>query len=144
MIVFLYQLEYFAGILFLTSNRADSLDPAIISRIHLFLPFTPPDLACRRALWKQVLERFPAPDVDFNMDEALGVLARREMNGREIVGAANMIRTLARGEGRKITNEHFRTVLQVLQMRDLDFEFNPRETPGDSEKSLLNMDVDET
>jgi len=129
--VFLHQLEYFAGILFLTSNRADSLDLAIKSRIHLVLPFTPPDLASRRALWEQTLVRFPASDVDFDLDEALRVLAPREMNGREIVGAANMTRTLARGEGRRITCEHFRTVLQVLQMRDLDFE---SQEPGASEK----------
>ncbi|KIJ41614.1 hypothetical protein M422DRAFT_172003, partial [Sphaerobolus stellatus SS14] len=39
--VFLHQLEYFQGILFLTCNRGTALDPAIKSRMHLFLYLFP-------------------------------------------------------------------------------------------------------
>lgn len=53
-------------------------------------------LASRRALWRQTIERFPASDVEFDMEEALRVLAPPKMNDREIVNASKMIRTLAR------------------------------------------------
>ena len=93
------------------------------------LPFSPPDLASRRALWKQALDGFTASDTDINMDEALDALTSREMNGREIVNASNMLKTLAAGEGRGITHEDLRTIVQVLELRDLDFESRkPRES----------------
>ena len=112
-LVFLRQLEYFRGIVFLTSNRGSGLDPAIRSRIHLFLQFSPPDLKTRKAMWKQVLERFSPEETDFVMEDALDLLSVPDMNGREISNASHLIRTLAREEEKKVTSEHIKTFLQV-------------------------------
>ncbi|KAL7792063.1 P-loop containing nucleoside triphosphate hydrolase protein [Trichoderma ceciliae] len=38
--IFLTKLEYYQGILFLTTNRASSLDHAFQSRVDLFLPYS--------------------------------------------------------------------------------------------------------
>lgn len=112
-LVFLRQLEYFQGIVFLTSNRGSGLDPAIRSRIHLFLQYSPPDRTTRRALWEQVLRQIPPSEVDLDMDKALDILAIPEMNGREISNACHLIKTLAREQGTNINGEHLKTFLQV-------------------------------
>ncbi|KAJ5127802.1 ATPase AAA-type core [Penicillium atrosanguineum] len=49
--VFLKELEYFSGIVFLTTNRIKSFDKAMKSRIHLALKYTPPGLETRYKLW---------------------------------------------------------------------------------------------
>jgi len=111
--VFLRHLEYFQGIVFLTSNRGSGLDPAIRSRIHLLLQFNPPDVNARRALWQQALQGISPSEADFDMEEALHTLTPLEMNGREISNALNLIKTLAREDKAKIHQEHFKTFLQV-------------------------------
>jgi len=112
-LVFLRQLEYFRGIVFLTSNRGSGLDPAIRSRIHLFLQFSPPDPNTRRAMWEQVLQRFSPDETDFVMEDALDLLSVPDMNGRGISNASYLIRTPAREERKKVTSEHIKTFLQI-------------------------------
>lgn len=46
--IFLRQLEYFQGIMFLTTNRVDNMDAAFESRIHLTLQYNELDRASRR------------------------------------------------------------------------------------------------
>ncbi|KAJ5106985.1 ATPase AAA-type core [Penicillium angulare] len=48
--VFLKELEYFSGIVFLTTNRITSFDRAMKSRIHLALEYTPPGIETRQQL----------------------------------------------------------------------------------------------
>src|SRR4051812_3395039 len=50
--VFLRQLEYFAGILFLTTNRVSTFDDAFQSRIHVALRYHDLDQDTRLAIWK--------------------------------------------------------------------------------------------
>lgn len=49
--VFLKHLEYFSGIVFLTSNRVRVFDKAMKSRIHLALEYQPPNIDMRRRIW---------------------------------------------------------------------------------------------
>ncbi|KAK7999089.1 hypothetical protein PG991_014764 [Apiospora marii] len=55
--VFLRSLEYYAGILFLTTNRVGNIDPAFKSRIHLSLLYQPFDRAATRRLYEIFLDR---------------------------------------------------------------------------------------
>ena len=50
--VFLRILEYFDGLLFLTTNRSDSIDDAILSRCIAHIKFDVPDLSSRVRLWQ--------------------------------------------------------------------------------------------
>ncbi|KAE9975605.1 hypothetical protein EG328_003118 [Venturia inaequalis] len=118
--VFLKQLEYFQGILFLTSNRVAVFDPAIRSRIHLALQYHAPDRSRRTLLWRQKLSSLPKEVVDFNIEEAIEVLSGPDMNGREISNAVNTARTLGAAENGnendgdgKIKLEDLETVVQV-------------------------------
>ncbi|KAJ5912219.1 uncharacterized protein N7473_001522 [Penicillium subrubescens] len=68
--VFLRVLEYYEGILILTSNRVGTFDEAFISRIQHALHY--PDLVPRqrRQIWQIFVERFENLDVDEDIDFA--------------------------------------------------------------------------
>ncbi|KAJ0165467.1 hypothetical protein CTA2_11160 [Colletotrichum tanaceti] len=55
--VFLRSLEYYAGILFLTSNRVGAIDPAFKSRIQMSLSYPKLDLAVTCKLYDKFIER---------------------------------------------------------------------------------------
>ncbi|GJC77371.1 putative AAA domain-containing protein [Colletotrichum liriopes] len=50
--VFLRLLEYHCGILIMTTNRADSIDRAFQSRIHLTLHYLDLDVKAREHIWR--------------------------------------------------------------------------------------------
>ncbi|CAO2649214.1 Nn.00g065990.m01.CDS01 [Neocucurbitaria sp. VM-36] len=68
--VFLRQLEYYQGILFLTTNRVGDIDPAFKSRIHVSLEYEPLDRRRSKKIYKLHLRR---------IKEALGM--RRNAHG---------------------------------------------------------------
>lgn len=49
--VFLRALDYFQGILFLTTNRVGSFDEAFMSRIHVQIGYDPLDDESRKKIW---------------------------------------------------------------------------------------------
>ena len=55
--VFLRSLEYYAGILFLTTNRVGGIDPAFKSRIHLSVYYPRLDLETTLKLYNVFLRR---------------------------------------------------------------------------------------
>ena len=58
--VFLRSLEYYAGILFLTTNRVGNIDPAFKSRIHLSLLYQSFDKTSTRRLYEIFIHRTKA------------------------------------------------------------------------------------
>lgn len=117
--VFLRHLEYFSGIVFLTTNRIDVFDNAMKSRIHLALGYAPPEPEMRRLLWVQSLGITPPEEVDIDIAEAVDGLARITLNGREISNAINTAKTLARFEGKPLRLSHIETVLGVKHEFDI-------------------------
>ncbi|KAF2994996.1 hypothetical protein E8E14_000342 [Neopestalotiopsis sp. 37M] len=55
--VLLRQLEYYSGILFLTTNRPGVIDEAFISRIHISLRYPLIDLAATKRMWTNIMNR---------------------------------------------------------------------------------------
>ena len=53
--IFLRLLEYFQGILFLTTNRVEYFDPAFQSRIHLGLKYSELTFKAKRSIWSMFL-----------------------------------------------------------------------------------------
>ena len=53
--IFLRCLEYYQGIMFLTSNRIEEFDAAFHSRIHLSIKFDSPSAATRSKIWRNFL-----------------------------------------------------------------------------------------
>lgn len=58
--VFLRVLEYYAGVLFLTTNRVGDFDEAFASRIHMTLYYPPLDLDSTQAVFRLNLEKINA------------------------------------------------------------------------------------
>jgi len=55
--IFLRQLEYFEGILILTTNRIGNIDPAFESRIHFSFHYPDLDFAARKQIWTTFWKR---------------------------------------------------------------------------------------
>lgn len=111
--VFLKQLEYFSGIVFLTSNRVMVFDKAMKSRIHLALEYKPPSHEMRRRIWMQSLSSIPPEEIDMDIEEDLDEFVQEDLNGREISNSVGTARTLARFKRAKLTVEHLHTVLET-------------------------------
>lgn len=83
--VFLRMLEWFEGVLFLTTNRASKFDPAILSRIHIIVKYPELKQDQRMGIWRSSLDRAPTlkgPPCLSN--EELTELAKLDLNGRQV------------------------------------------------------------
>ncbi|EIJ36360.1 AAA family ATPase [Thiothrix nivea] len=87
--VFLRVLEYFNGLLFLTTNRVDDIDEAIISRCIALIKYHPPGLEDRRKIWQVMTEQFGLR-VEAGLIEQLSDLFP-EASGRDIKGLAKLV-----------------------------------------------------
>ena len=113
--IFLRTLEYYEGILFLTTNRVNDMDPAFHSRIHLSLEYPPLDEEARKAVWAGFLERGRGKNALAHClaEEEIDRLARLDINGRQIKNALKMANLLSCHKGEMLNFDHLRTVLKV-------------------------------
>ncbi|KAI1258862.1 P-loop containing nucleoside triphosphate hydrolase protein [Xylariaceae sp. FL1019] len=116
--IFLKELEYFSGIVFLTTNRVYNFDTAMKSRIHLALGYIPPDAEVRKQIWRRYLEAVPKNETGIRIEEVVDSLATSHLNGREIANAVNTARTMARYEQKVLDMSHIKTVLDVRSTFD--------------------------
>lgn len=142
--LFLRTLEYYDGLLFLTTNRVGTLDEAFRSRIHVTLYYPPLGKAQTEAIWQVNLKRIQSyrDDVDPNIKEILEFPrtlwndiereGRTQWNGRQIRNAFQTALALAENdffrkhpddasrEGKKILldHSHFRTVAHTINTFD--------------------------
>lgn len=94
--IFLRVLEYYEGILFLTTNRIDNIDAAFQSRIHVSMSY--PDLndESRRHIWENFLRGLEVENEWSAKD--LDELAKVQLNGRQI---KNVLKSAALLSARK-------------------------------------------
>lgn len=117
--VFLRELEYFSGIVFLTTNRVETFDLAMKSRIHLALEYSPPDIEIRRQVWMKLLSEVPSETMGIDdIDDTVENILMEKLNGREISNTLNTARTIARFKKEKLQLEHIESVLQVRREFD--------------------------
>lgn len=84
--IFLRELKYYQGIMFLTTNRVKEIDDAIASRIHLPLKYKSLGLNARRGIWKSFLKKAITRENSscYNSEE-LEILARKDFNDRQVM-----------------------------------------------------------
>ncbi|KAJ9605958.1 hypothetical protein H2200_009807 [Cladophialophora chaetospira] len=134
--VFLRVLEYYEGILILTSNRVGTFDEAFKSRIQLSLHYENLTRGQRYKIWKNFLNRLKEMDklistsatdmttretkvanpiaIDFEDVECyLSELAEFEMNGRQIRNAITTARQLAKFKKEQMNHSHLKHVIKV-------------------------------
>ncbi|GAB1729922.1 hypothetical protein NU195Hw_Modified_191t1 [Hortaea werneckii] len=139
---FLRRMEYFRGLLFLTTNRAGQIDDAFVSRVHMAIGYERLTPDFRRNIWEgffRKLERERAGKIlvgpsarkfVLHSDEAQKI----ELNGREIRNALQTAITLAEFESAEaagasgedgatassaqivvVEEDHFRRVLKMSE-----------------------------
>lgn len=114
--VFLRTLEYYDGILILTSNRVGIFDEAFKSRIQLALHYPKLNRSQRERIWANFIDRLKDLDEDFDEDEIrekIKPLSRYEMNGRQIRNAITTARQLALFRKTALSWEHLEHSIHV-------------------------------
>jgi AAA+ superfamily predicted ATPase len=90
--IFLRMLDYYEGLLFLTTNRPETLDYAIRSRVMLRLEYPDLDAATRANVWRTM---FHAAGIRLtDPGDAFAALAEPEINGRQIRNLVRLARIL--------------------------------------------------
>jgi SpoVK/Ycf46/Vps4 family AAA+-type ATPase len=87
--VFLRVLEYFNGLLFLTTNRVEDIDEAIISRCIALIKYEPPDAQSRRKIWNVMAEQFSLDIPGSLIDELVELFPKA--SGRDIKGLTKLV-----------------------------------------------------
>ena len=83
--VFLRTLEYYPGMMFLTTNRVEQIDDAIASRIHFKLKYEKLNSEQRVNIWRRFLEKADTPQgAPIYSQDAFDSWVRKERNGREV------------------------------------------------------------
>lgn len=114
--IFLRTLEYYEGIMFMTTNRIEHIDAAFQSRIHVSIEY--PDLtpASRRAIWSNFL-RGSAVKSSLT-DRDIAELAELRLNGRQIKNVLKTAQLLAsRKKSDTLDRSFIDTVLQIEKKR---------------------------
>jgi SpoVK/Ycf46/Vps4 family AAA+-type ATPase len=109
--IFLRMLEYYHGVLFLTTNRIETFDEAFGSRISMFLFYSTLSTQHKEKIWKSLLEKAGVQNVG---SEKLSELAALKLNGREIRNAIHTAQSLAQNKGQDLELEHVQHVIMVL------------------------------
>ncbi|OSC99323.1 P-loop containing nucleoside triphosphate hydrolase protein [Trametes coccinea BRFM310] len=119
--VFLRHIEYYRGILFLTTNRITAFDPAFLSRIHVALHFGDLTPAARAQVWRAFLRKAGISEQPEVEDDLIRRLAQREVNGRQIKNACRTAQSLAYSRSEKLRVEHLEETLDAME--DFNIEF---------------------
>lgn len=126
------------GILILTSNRVGILDEAFKSRIQLNLRYKNLEWDQRLQIWNNFLKRLqrlekerletvgqmvraPDPGYGINFEEIsskVEVLAKAELNGRQIRNTISTARELATYQRQPMGYEHLKTVMKEAEKFD--------------------------
>ncbi|KAK2878123.1 hypothetical protein FQN49_001122 [Arthroderma sp. PD_2] len=120
--VFLRVLEYYDGILILTSNRVGTFDEAFKSRIQLALHYPSLGPKERSRIWRTFIDRldsFEDDEVDIeDLRSNLNQLKQEKMNGREIRNTITTARQYSRWKGTALTYTLLKDVIDVSKRFD--------------------------
>lgn len=110
---FLRLIEYYKGVMFLTTNRLKSFDVAVNSRVHIQLKMNELTTESREAVWRN-LGKLNNVELDY------AVLAQNKLNGRQIKNAFRSGMILAKDKGVKLSTEHIEIVFKAMFSTDSD------------------------
>jgi AAA+ superfamily predicted ATPase len=116
--VFLRVLEYYGGILILTTNRIGTFDEAFKSRVQLALHYPALSEENRSEIWGNFLDTLSDAEEGGNIEEIkkkLEALSRPSLNGRQIRNTVNTARQLARYKKESLRYYHVDQSLRVVK-----------------------------
>lgn len=121
-------MEYFKGLLFLTTNRVDQIDDAFISRVHIAIEYEALNTVTREKIWNgffKKLKRERGGKIIVPAGAQQYVIKRgTDLNGREIRNALQTTITLAEFQAHEsgsykeaepiiVEESHFRDVIDM-------------------------------
>ncbi|KAK6221431.1 hypothetical protein LQW54_001533 [Pestalotiopsis sp. IQ-011] len=121
--VFLRTLEYYDGILILTTNRVGTFDEAFKSRISLALRYEKLNENQRRQIWQNFFSRLKdlgeqeSVDLD-DLESHVEELASYPMNGRQIRNSISTARQLAKYKKTKMKFDHLKRSITLADKFD--------------------------
>ncbi|KAF6808226.1 hypothetical protein CPLU01_15696 [Colletotrichum plurivorum] len=121
--IFLRALEYYDGILILTTNRVGTFDEAFKSRIQLALRYERLKDYQRKQIWRNFFDRLRAlgekDNIDFdNISLHMDELARHPMNGRQIRNSITTARQLAKYMKTRMVFSHLQRTIAITDKFD--------------------------
>jgi len=131
--VFLRILEYYDGILILTSNRVGTFDEAFKSRIQVSLHYEDHTATARKAIWRNFFKILENREADVNIGELedhIDELAQEEMNGRQIRNTMTTARQLAIHRKERLDWSH----LEEALMTSKEFDRYLKKVQGHTDK----------
>nr|OQO18392.1 hypothetical protein B0A51_13723 [Rachicladosporium sp. CCFEE 5018] len=153
--VFLRALEYYEGILFLTTNRVGAIDEAFKSRIHVQLYYSSLSWPVTEKIWRQHIRRAQEGSLkiecDVNellyyahelFDKQVGSHDKMAWNGRQLRNAFQSAIAMARSglqpnDPIKVEKRHFETVADVSrEFNDYIWRTNSGRSDADIAKEL--------
>ncbi|KAL8691099.1 MAG: hypothetical protein Q9224_004253, partial [Gallowayella concinna] len=117
--IFLRTLEYFNGILFLTTNRVGTFDQAFQSRIHITLGLPILDQPRRTEVWTIFLhelaksQKLTPTQLEDLQSQAVSNWSRQSLNGRQIRNSVRTALLVAEKKKEVVGEKHFETVLRI-------------------------------
>lgn len=130
--VFLRILEYFNGILIMTTNRVGDFDEAFISRIHLILEYPPLDESSTLEVWNNYIRRI-RNDRRYQISD---------QDVRQILKyAKEQYHSASKWNGRQIRNA-FQTALALARFdaqKEFDEEVKSGERSADSKMGRIRV-----
>ncbi|TQN64981.1 ATPase family AAA domain-containing protein FIGL1 [Colletotrichum shisoi] len=113
--IFLRRLEYFSGIIILTTNRQKDIDEAFKSRIHFKFHYPPLHTEARLKIWENMLASVTDKMPDWKLtDEDMRSLASKPLNGREIKNAVSCVASIIRANQEPLSMSLIMDILETL------------------------------
>ena len=139
--IFLRQLEYYQGILFLTTNRVYAFDEAVMGRVHHGVRYDSLDKCAREDVWRSFLLRAITEkgEAKYSLQD-LESLVSHDLNGREvsqpiskpnqaklpqIKNAVSTAYALASHANDWVRASHLKNAIEALKAFKADFETIP-------------------
>jgi hypothetical protein len=97
--IFLRLLEYFNGVLFLTTNRVKNFDKAFHSRISLAMKYDKATDDVRAKIWNNLLDAAGVTGID------IPLMAKLDLNGRQIKNCIRLASTLSKNQNKQVTTQ---------------------------------------
>lgn len=118
--IFLRELEYYQGILILTTNRMKTFDSAFESRIHFCLEYPDLDHAARETVWKSFIAKAKLnPKVKIDLEEnTVRQLAELTLNGRQIKNIMSVSQAVAIKRNEILREDNIRKTIKLTQNFD--------------------------
>jgi SpoVK/Ycf46/Vps4 family AAA+-type ATPase len=105
-------LEYYEGIMFLTTNRVGKFDEAFKSRISVAIRYDPPDQDSRAQIWKLFISKPLGEHPPWLDDAALQKLTTKKLNGHEIRNVVVIAGSLAKSRACKLSLQEIERALE--------------------------------